>query len=190
MYSNLRARHGDKVLVIGEVLEDLGFLPELRNRIGKDGEIAAFDMVEKSRSAYAQQWASGPEAYIPEKHQWDYPFADSYPENYFDLVWLPQGVHHALDWREIASKLLRVLKPGGQVMMVECRTCPPEFFTAINISGLLKCISEKIYWAIDSTFEEMPDYSTQEIASAFGDSLIDSFSLEWKGRLLFWGIKK
>jgi SAM-dependent methyltransferase len=147
-------------------------------------------MVDKSRSGYMQQWELGPGAFVPEKHQWDYPFADKYPDHYFDLIWLPQGVHHAHNWREIAPRLLRVLKPGGQVMMAECRVPSPEFHHGLQISGLLQCIVGKIFWAMDTTLEEMPDYSTAEIARAFGDSLTDIFSLEWKGFLLFWGTKK
>ena len=190
MYSNLRAGPGNRALVIGEKLEALGFLPELRNRVGKEGEIAAFDMVAKSHSAYTKQWESGPDVFIPEKHRWAYPFADKYPDEHFDLVWLPQGVHHAMDWEETAQKLLRVLKPGGQVIMAECRTSPPEFFAGLKISGLLRCISEKIFWAMDTTFEEMPDYSTAHIGRAFGNSLTNTFSHEWKGILIFWGFKK
>jgi SAM-dependent methyltransferase len=190
MYSNLRAKPGDRVLVIGEFLEDLGFLTELRKQIGETGEIATFDMVEKSRSGYTQQWKMGPSATIPEKHQWDYPFADKYADNYFDLIWLPQGVHHAYSWNKIAPRLLRALKPGGQVMMAECRVPSPEFHHGIQMSGMLKCIVDKIFWAMDTTLEEMPDYSTAEIARAFGDFLRDTFCLEWKGFLLFWGYKR
>jgi SAM-dependent methyltransferase len=190
MYSNLRSKPGDRVLVIGEFLEDLGFLPELRKRIGEAGEMATFDMVEKSRLGYTQQWEMGPSVTIPEKHQWDYPFADKYADNYFNLIWLPQGVHHAYSWNRIAPKLLRALKPGGQVMMSECRVPSPEFHHGIQMSGMLKCIVDKIFWAMDTTLEEMPDCSTTEIARAFGDSLTDTFCLEWNGFLLFWGYKR
>jgi len=190
MYRNLEAKQGDKVLVIGEKLEVLGFLPELRKLVGEAGEIAAFDMVGASHKAYKQQWQMGPDVLVEVKHRWDYPFADSYPDDYFDMVWLPQGVHHARSWNDIAPGLLRVLKPGGQVMMIENRTCPPAFFKAIEINGFLRCIAEKIFWGMDTTFEEMPDYTTDELESAFGDNLNDTFSLEWKGWLLFWGYKK
>lgn len=189
MYSNLRARPGDRVLVIGEVLEGLGFLQELRKRVGETGEIIAFDMVDKSRSGYIQQWEMGPGAVIPEKHHWDYSFADKHPDHYFDLIWLPQGVHHAHRWIEIAPKLIRVLKTGGQVMMAECRVPAPEFHRALQISSLLRCIVDKIFWAMDTTLEEMPDYSAADLALAFGDSLENTFGLEWKGWLLFWGTK-
>ncbi|MFC1846188.1 methyltransferase domain-containing protein [Chloroflexota bacterium] len=190
MYQNLKAKKGDKVLVIGEKLEVLGFLPELRKLVGETGEIASFDMVGASHKAYKQQWKMGPDQFVEEKHRWDYPFADTYPDNYFDMVWLPQGVHHARSWEEIAPRLLRVLKTGRQVMMIENRTCPPAFFKAIEINGFLRCIAEKVYWGMDTTFEEMPDYTTLDLESAFGNSLTDIFSLEWKGWLLFWGYKK
>jgi len=190
MYGHLHAKPGDRVLVAGEFMEEIGFLPELRKRVGDTGEIASFDMVAKSRSGREQQWKTGLSANIKEKHQWDYPFADTYPDDYFDLIWFPQGVHHACSWAEIAPRFLRALKPGGQVMMAECRVPSPEFFRGIEMSGMLQCIVDKIFWAIDMTLEEMPDYSTSELSRAFGDSLTDTFCLEWKGFLLFWGHKK
>jgi SAM-dependent methyltransferase len=190
MYSNLKAKPGNRVLVIGEFLEELEFLPELHKQIGETGEIAAVDMVEKSRSGREQQWKTGPNDAITEKHQWDYPFADKYPDNYFDLIWFPQGVHHAYSWNKIAPRFLRALKPEGQIMMAECRVPSPEFHHGIQMSGMLQCIVDKIFWAMDMTLEEMPDYSTAEITRAFGDSLTDTFCLEWKGFLLFWGYKR
>jgi len=74
--------------------------------------------------------------------------------------------------------------------MAECRVGPPEFYHGVQMSGMLQCIVDKIFWAMDTTVEKMPDYSTEEIAQAFGDSLMDAFSLEWKGFLLFWGTKR
>jgi SAM-dependent methyltransferase len=190
MFGNLRAEPGDRVLVVGEFLEELGFLPELRRRIGETAEIAAIDMVAKSRSGREQQWKTGSVAGIKEKHQWDYDYADPYPDHHFDLIWFPQGVHHAYSWKEIAPRFLRALRPGGQIMMAECRVPAPEFHHGIQMSGMLKCIVDKIFWGMEMAPEEMPDYSTGELARAFGDSLRDTFALEWKGFLIFWGYKK
>jgi hypothetical protein len=75
-------------------------------------------------------------------------------------------------------------------MMAECRIPAPEFHLGLQMSGMLQCIVDKIFWAMDTTLDEMPDYSAAEITRAFGDSLIDIFSLEWKGFLLFWGYKR
>ena len=51
-------------------------------------------------------------------------------------------------------------------------------------------MAEKMWWALGVTFEEMPDYSTEQLAEAFGDSLIDIFRLDADGWLIFWGYKK
>lgn len=189
MYHNLSVKRGGRTLVIGEVLESLGFLRELRRKTGRSGEVVSFDIVQRSRDGYQRQWEARPGVVIPEKHQWEYDYADSFPDDYFDLVWLPQGVHHAKDWKTTAPRLLRVLKPGGQVMMIECRTCSPTFYLALENSALLRCIAEKVFWGMDTAFRDMPDYSTRELSEAFGESLVDTFALEWKGWLVFWGTK-
>ena len=185
----IEAEPGFKAIVIGEFLEHM-FVPELRKRVGESGEIAIFDMNPKHRITMEKLWKYGPDTYIPERHQWDYPYADDYPDEYFDLVWLPQGVHHARSWKEIAPRLVRVLKPHGQIMMMENRTGNVEFFNALNMSGLLRCIAEKIWWGWNMTLEELPDYPTVVLEEAFDGLLYDTYSLEWKGWLLFWGYKK
>ncbi|MFC1945665.1 methyltransferase domain-containing protein [Chloroflexota bacterium] len=189
MYENLRAKPGFRVLVIGEVLENLGFLPELRRRIGDSGKIADFEISNIHLTLFQKLW-QGTDIPVEERHQWEYNFQDAFPDNYFDLVWLPQGVHHARNWPETAPRLLRVLKPGGQVMMLECRFCTPGFHIAVNASGLLRCMAEKLWWAMGVTLDEMPDYPTAQLAEAFGDSLTDTFGLDSEGWLLYWGFKK
>ena len=74
--------------------------------------------------------------------------------------------------------------------MAECRVPAPEFHSGLQMSGLLRHIVEKIFWAMDTTLEEMPDYSPADLARAFGDSVRDIFELDWKGWLLFWAFKK
>ena len=137
-----------------------------------------------------QRLWKGADIPLDRRHQYEYTFADKYPDNYFDIIWLPQGVNHARSWEETAPKLLRVLKPGGQVMMVESRLCNPDFFNALNHNGLLYCMAEKLWWSLGVTFEEMPDYATDKIGSAFEDSLKDVFGIDLEGWLVFWGFKK
>lgn len=181
MYDNLKAKPGDKVLMIGELFEELGILTQLHQRKGEMGEIAKFDIAEKSRSYFGK-------GAVP---LWDYDYADSYPDKYFDVVWIAQGLHHVASWPDLAPKLLRVLKPGGQVMLQECRSRSPEFFTGVNMSGLLRCIAEKIYFGpgraklTDGVF----DVPSKNLNIAFGDSLTDIFTLEWKGWIVFYGFK-
>ena len=182
MYENLKAKPGDKVFILGELFEELGFLTELKRRKGEMAELAATDVSVKARS-YAKTGA------IP---QWDYDFADKYPNNYFDIAWIPQGVHHCADWNKFAPKLLRILKPGGQVMMHECRIGGPEWWQGVKMSGFLKCIIEKIYLGPgrNKLSDRQFDVSPEMIAAAFEDSLRDTFSIAGKGWMVYWGYKK
>lgn len=182
MYENLQAKPGDKVFMLGELFEELGFLTELKRRKGEMAELAAIDVSTKARS-YAKSGG------IP---QWDYDFADPYPDNYFDVAWIPQGVHHCSDWHKFAPKLLRILKPGGQVIMHECRIGAPEWWQGVQMSGFLKCIIEKIYLGPGrkKLGERQFDVTPETIVHAFGDKLRNSFSFASKGWLVFWGYKK
>jgi len=182
MYENLKAKPGDRVFMLGELFEELGFITELKKRKGEMAELAATDVSVKARS-YAKTGA------IP---QWDYDFADQYPDNYFDVAWIPQGVHHCADWNKFAPKLLRILKPGGQVMMHECRIGGPEWWQGVKMSGFLKAIIEKIYLGPgrDKLSDRQFDVTPEMIATAFGDSLRDTISIANKGWMVFWGYKR
>ncbi len=112
MYSNLMAKPGDKVLMICEMPEELDTIHELRRRIGKDGEIVCVDMV---MGGYNHKgWQKRRQEYMDKGcgEEWPYEFADDYPDNYFDLIFIPQGVHHSNNWLRDAPRLLRALKPG------------------------------------------------------------------------------
>lgn len=182
MYENLKAKPGDRVFMLGELFEELGFLAELKRRKGEMSELAATDVSVKARS-YAKTGA------IP---QWDYDFADQYPDNYFDVAWIPQGVHHCADWKKFAPKLLRILKPGGQVMMHECRIGGPEWWQGVKMSAFLKSIIEKIYLGPgrDKLSDRQFDVTPEMIDTAFGNRLRDTISIANKGWMVFWGYKR
>ncbi len=190
MYGHLQAKPGDRALVVGEFLEEMGFLPELRKKVSETGEIVAFDMMEKSRSGREPQWKTGSTASVPEKHRWDYPFADTYPDQYFDLDLVSSRGSPRHSWDKIAPRLLRALKPGGQILMAECRVPPPEFHLGIDVSGMLQCIVDKIFWGMEMTLEEMPDYSTADLSRAFGDRLTDIYSSRMERIPALLGIQK
>jgi ubiquinone/menaquinone biosynthesis C-methylase UbiE len=189
MYENLKVKQGDRVLILGEQLVGMGFRAEMQKRVGPSGEIVEFDMNSQHRALLKRLWG-GESIPMKHRHQWDYPYADTYPDNYFDMIWIPQGVHHAIDWNNIAPRMVRVLKPGCQILMIECRNGQPGYFAAIDNNFFMRCIVEKLYWALDIVFGEMPDYSTTQLATAFNGLLKNVYSIEWSGWLLFWGYKK
>lgn len=195
MWDNLKSSPGFKALVIGEFIDYL-WIPELKNRKGSDGEITGININLVHHEVLRKIYESGEEnVKIPlaerrPRHQWDYDYADKYPDEYFDLIWFPQGVHHASDWGKIAPRMARVLKPGGQIMLVENRVNNPEFLAAMQISGQMRYIARKLYWAMNVPYEELPDYPAVVIEEAFKGLLSNTYSLEWKGWLLYWGFKK
>ena len=84
------------------------------------------------------------------------------------------------------------LKPGGQVMMHECRIGGPEWWQGVKMSGFLKCMVEKIYLGPgrNKLSDRQFDVSPEMIAAAFGDSLRDTFSIAAKGWMVYWGYKR
>jgi len=132
-----------------------------------------------------------------------------YPDNYFDLIFLPQGVHHCNNWLRDAPRLLRTLKPGRQIMAIECGINRPEFHAAQRRSALLRFVGDRAFeWMMPPGFGVHPkgpiplapgcervgrphhDVSTAHLREAFGDYLTDVNSIELKGWILFWGYKK
>jgi len=72
-------------------------------------------------------------------------FADHFPDNYFDLIILPQGVHHSNNWLRGCPRLLRALKPGRQFMACECGVSCPEHFEARNASALARLMIDRMW---------------------------------------------
>jgi ubiquinone/menaquinone biosynthesis C-methylase UbiE len=210
MWGNLRAYPGDKVMIIGESCEQNEIQKELGKRIGKSGEMVLIDMIEENGCDF-EGWQAKRKAYLEKgcTEEWPYDFADNFPDNYFDVLFIPQGVHHSNNWLRDASRLLRAVKPGGQVMAIECGLNRPEFDAALEESAFVRLIMARLFdfvWPAwlgvnldgktplppQAEHEGRPyhDVSTEHLREAFGDLLVDVNSIEWKGWILFWGYKK
>jgi SAM-dependent methyltransferase len=213
MYSNLMIEPGYKIMVICEsmVPEALGINAELQKRTGGKVEI---EWVVMSPGGYDYDgWQKKRADYIANDcgEEWPYDFADRFPDNYFDLIFLPQGVHHSNNWLRDAPRLLRALKPGHQMIFCECGVMRPEHTAAREMSALERLVSDRVwdwvfyppsYYKLDprrpipptpqAKHEGRPyhDVSTAHLREAFGNSLTDVYSLEKHGFILFWGYKK
>ena len=74
----------------------MGFLPELRRRIGDTGEIAAFEMSVKHLSLFKKLW-QGTDIPVSQRHQWEYNFADAYPDDTRARDELLKNTRHVAD---------------------------------------------------------------------------------------------
>ncbi|MCX8032733.1 MAG: hypothetical protein N3B14_05020 [Thermoleophilia bacterium] len=212
MWSNLAAKPGDKVMVIGEFLHDLGTLEEVKRRVGPTGQVFPVDITASPCSYDYKGWQAKRKAYMDlgSPEEWPYDFADDFPDEFFDVLFLPQGVHHCNNWLRDAPRLLRAVKVGGQVMAIECGINRPEMALARDLSALVQVVGDRVFrialpeWLVGPLSPEGPlpagtgyghegrpyhDVPTAHLREAFGAGLTDVCSLEYKGWILFWGYK-
>lgn len=178
MYEAMELRQGDRVLCVGEGLDTSGFREEIERRIGPDGHLEAYEIMDTAREHLA---AGG-------NGQWPYRYTEQYEDNSFDLVTFPQGIHHAVEWNTVARDVVRVLKPGRPVVLSEARF-GPLYEEAIKSHILIEAIFLKIRQRLGYFEDELIDYSPEQLNEAFGDLLENIKIFEWKGFLLYHGRK-
>ncbi|RKP57641.1 class I SAM-dependent methyltransferase [Pararobbsia silviterrae] len=185
MYSKLELRRGDKVLLIGESVETCGFENDIRARIGEEGEITTFDVIEQARTTTA----AGVKGRSGRVGSWKYDYSQAFPDEHFDCVAVIQAIQHADDWRECGQDLLRVMKPGRVILLSE-----------IGIGAHTRRIAEQDlhieYW-MDKLYrgsgrsgpEDVSYYSPAELLEAFDGLVRNPATFSWRGADLFWGVK-
>jgi SAM-dependent methyltransferase len=184
IYSKLELQPGERVLIIGEVLEACGFAPDIRERIGSDGELVAVEIVEEARRAYT----SGQRGRGGQLATWPWRYTERYPDGHFDAVAVLQGVQHTDDWAETGAELRRVLQPGRRLVLGEISFGPKFEHRAdadIHISYLLEKVFARMGWH----YREMPYYSEADLHAALDPLFSDTGYFEWRGVEMFWGRK-
>jgi SAM-dependent methyltransferase len=185
IYDRVELRRGDKVLLLGESIEPCGFVDDVRERVGPEGEIRVIDILEEARQAYfSRRIGSGGQLAT-----WRFDYTSSVPNGYFDTVACLQGVQHADDWRATAAELLRIMKPGRCIALGEIVLGGHEYMSKIRSDMHIEYIFEKLFSRIGWDLEEAPYYSPQDLLNAFDGLVEDPHVFEWKGIEVFWGRK-
>jgi SAM-dependent methyltransferase len=205
MYDNFTIKKGDKVLLISELLDEMSQVPRFEKRTGaklSDATVYQYEISPRVRSAatrakFADQEPQDKGARII----FYYEYPDAYPDDFFDVIWMPQAAGHCINWDDTCARLVRVLKPGGTIMIQEHDIKGPDFWKACTeVSGQFRAIMEKEYLSAnfraifgDLRGENAPlqpstTFYGPILKAAFGETL-DSKYLFSKGCTTFWGTK-
>ncbi len=183
MYDQLHLKKGDKVLILGEVVEGSGFSDDIRQRIGLEGEIHAIDITDEARDAYFNRLhGSGGQLAT-----WRYDYTRAIPDEYFDCVAVLQAVQHTDDWRETGKELLRIMKRGRNILLAEITFKNINEYAALDLH--LEYWLEKMFARVGIPRYEFPYYSPEELQQAFSGLVTDAKVFAWRGLELFWATK-
>ena len=185
MYQRLALRPGDKVLILGESIESCGFVEDIREFAGPNSEITTIDITDEARAAYF----SGKRGRGGQLATWSFmDYTSNFADQHFDCVTCLQGVQHTDDWRETAIELLRIMKPGRNVLLAEI-TFSPEMQMKAELDMHLEYWIEKLFTGVGFTTDQFPYYSTKDLLAAFKGLVSNADTFSWKGVDLFWGTK-
>jgi ubiquinone/menaquinone biosynthesis C-methylase UbiE len=184
MYEKLELRAGDAVLIIGESVASCGFADDIQDRVGPTGSVRVIDITDEARDAYI----SGKRGRTNQLATWEWEYTRDIPDETFDCVAVLQAVQHTDDWREQGVELLRLMKPGRNILLGEITFSPRMLMLAqqdIHIEYWLEKIMSRVGW--DTT--DFPYYSIADLEAAFAGRVVDPHGFVWKGIELFWGTK-
>lgn len=172
----LELRRGDRVLIIGEAISDIGFDADIADRVGAEGEVVAVDI----RDRVFEQFHAG----LQPKWQWDY--ADEYPDEHFDCIFIGQGVAHAGDWAREGGELMRVLRPGRRIVMAEI-SFSETFHGRVQTDVHLEYWVRKMLEGLGETLEHLPYWNLDDVAAALHGIADEVETFEWRGVDVLWG---
>ncbi len=184
IYDKLRLKPGDRVLIIGEVVEGCGFDSDIRTRVGPTGHVEVVDITDEARNAYfaVKRGRGGQLA------TWQWHYTDAMAAESFDAVAILQAVQHTDDWHETGTELLRILKPGGMLMLAEI-TFSPRMKMLAEQDIHIETWIEKLASRVGFSPYDAPYYSAEELLATLSGLLAQPESLVWKGIEIVWGGK-
>lgn len=181
-HARLALKPGDRVLLIGESNEGTKFEEEIRARIGPDGELCSVDLIERVRNSVRDRTRGRGGAI----GTFEYDFTHSDPDGSYDAIAVLQGVAHSDDWSATAKELLRVVKPGGAVVLAEINFGEPLVRKASEDLHLEYWLT-KIMAGRRVDISELPYVPLSQLVAAFDGLWIENGTFSWKGADVLWG---
>lgn len=174
----LELQPGDRVLIVGEAVSDIGFDAEIADIVGPDGEVVVVDM----RSRVFAEFEAG---HVP---QWEWEYVRHYPDGYFDTIFVGQGVAHAGDWTREGRELLRVMRPGRRIVLAEI-SFGETFQARVQTDVHVEYWVTKLLEGIGDALDELPYWNLDDVATAVEELVEELETFEWRGVDLLWGRK-
>lgn len=184
IFLHLHLKPGDKVLLLGEALEGSKFPGDILAQIGPSGELVCVDFIEDARNAMIER-KFGRNGKLG---TWEYTYTHATLDDIYDAVFVMQGIGHSDDWTITGQELLRVLKPGGALLLAEIGF-GPQFFGALQMDLHVEYIFRKIVAGRQRELGDAAYYSIDELQAALGPMLDNVGSFSWRSADLFWGAK-
>lgn len=176
---------GARVFLIGEALQDCGFVEGLKARVGETGEVTAVDIGEDRRAASG----NGAVGRDGQRGTLKFDYFSEEADQSYDAVVNLQGVSAADDWSEVGAEMLRILKPGCPLVMAQIGIGAPEQVFKVRQDLFLDHVMSKILSSLSMSFADLPYHGPEDLRRAFGDRLEDQKEFEWRGLEVFWGRK-
>jgi SAM-dependent methyltransferase len=150
MLDNLKFKKGDKVLIISELLDEMDWIKRLEKRTKfkiKDADTYLYEISRQVRSAATRAKFADKEPQDKDARSiFYYAMPDAYPDNFFDVIWIPQGAGHNINWDDFFQRAMRVLKTGGRMVIQEHDIQGPHFWKpCTTVSAQFRAIGEKEY---------------------------------------------
>lgn len=181
IYGLLELRAGDRVLLIGEALEPSGWLGDIERLVGPGGGVEACEIIHEGRAAVF----GGKVGRNGMRGCWEWTYSQGHPDAAFDCVAVLQAAQHCDDWPATAHDLMRVTKPDRRIVLAEAVNAGPTFHSRIDADVHIRQWYEKLFATVRP--EDIPYYSGEELAAAFGEALRETRIIEWHGIEMMWG---
>lgn len=95
-------------------------------------------------------------------------------------------MQHTDDWTETGAEMLRVMKPGRNLVLAEI-AYSPETRMKVELDMHIEYVFEKLLARVGWKLDEFPYYSPQDLERAFAGLVKDTGAFVWKGIEIFWG---
>ena len=184
MYDKLSLRHGDRVLIVGEMVDACGFADDIGARVGARDNVHVIDITDAARDA-AFAGLRGSSGALG---TWRFDYTAGFADASFDCVAVLQAVQHADDWRVTGSELLRVMKPGRNILLAEI-TFSPRMKMLASMDIHIETWIEKLSSGVGFDPFAYSYYSADDLTRAFEGLVSDPGTFVWRGIELFWGTK-